>query len=197
MQFKSGSDPAMDSIDNIITLPWFRFSIDNVFMIPFVFNFILSADLNHYIVKALADLNRRFYGKPEPEEDILLETLNDYYYKNPFISYFINYSWDSWSKKFNERFQEASRSNPLSLAGFITYAAKISLLTDMPCPGDTWDQILEKAEGADDPFVKISLALYKICNFMDTAAESKRLDKYLEALKSKYPEYYRLLGVSK
>ena len=53
---------------------------------------------------------------------------------------------------------------------------------------------LEEAEKSSDPFVQISLTLYKLCNFMDREKNSQRLKNQLESFKTNYPEYYKLIG---
>ncbi len=182
------------SVDDIITFPKIHLSIRNPFMIPFTFNFILSGALNHYIIKLLADLNNRFYKKQEPSKDVLLEAVDDYIYNHPFVSYFINYSWDYFCKEFKAQYQEENESNSLRLASFIIHAAKVSMVTDMSCTGDEWDEILKEAEESEDSFVQISLTLYKLCNFIETTKESERLEKLLGKFKKDYPDYYKLIG---
>lgn len=60
--------------------------------------------------------------------------------------------------------------------------------------GNEWDKTLEEAEKSSDPFVQISLILYKLCNFQDREKNSQRLKNQLESFKTNYPEYYKLIG---
>jgi hypothetical protein len=182
------------SADNIIRFPALRFSINNPFMIPFIFNFIFSVDLNHYMVKFLAHLNNSFYGKPVPDNNTFFDAVYDYYYDNPFITYFVNYSWDFFCKRFNDHHREDAPLGRLALADFLVNAAKVSLTVERPCDGNEWNRVLIKAEKSKDLFVQISLALYKLCNFIDPSLESGKIEGLLERFKHEYPDYYRLMG---
>ncbi len=184
------------SKDNITIVPKTHLPINNPFMIPFTFNFILSGAVNHYFIKLLANLNEKFYGKPEPSKDALLEAVEDYSFNYPFVSYFIHYSWDYFCEKFKTQYQYQNALNSFRLACFIMHAAKVSLVTDMPCSGDAWDEILKEAEKSESLFVQISLSFYRLCNHIDTAKESELLEKLLEKFKTNYPRYYSLIGFS-
>jgi hypothetical protein len=184
------------SKDNIIIVPKTHLPINNPFMIPFTFNFILAGALSHYFIKLLANLNGRFYKKPGPSKDVILEAVEDYCFNYPFVSYFIHYSWDYFCEKFKAQYQYENEHNSLRLACFIMQAAKLSLVTDMPCSGDAWGEILKEAEKSESLFVQISLSLYRLCNHIETAKESGLLEKLLEKFKTNYPGYYSLIGFS-
>jgi hypothetical protein len=84
--------------------------------------------------------------------------------------------------------------NNLRLTSLLTNAAKVSLITDMPCTGTEWDKLLIEATASNDPFVKVALALYKVAIFEDTRANSVLLYENLQDFKNKYPQYYKLIG---
>jgi hypothetical protein len=182
------------STDNIIRFPLLGFSISNPFMIPFLFNFIFSVDLNHYIIKLLAHLNNSFYGEDIPNDDTFFEVVYDHYYNNPFITYLVSYSWDFFCKRFNSHYREDNPRAPLALADFLVNAAKVSLAAERPCSGNEWEKVLIKAEKSKDLFVKISLILYKLCNFINSSMESGKIDVLMEKFKLEFPEYYHLIG---
>jgi hypothetical protein len=188
------ADRHLSSIDNIIRLPSLHFSINAPFMIPFIFNFIFTVDLNHYVIKLLAHLNERFYQENIPDDHTLLEAVYDYYYENPFITYLIGYSWDFFCKRFNSNYREDDPMSPLILADFFVNAAKVSLTVERPFEGNEWDKVLIKAEKSRDLFVQISLTLYKLCGFIDPTMESDKLDRLLDRFKIEFPGYYRLIG---
>ncbi|UCH92494.1 MAG: NACHT domain-containing protein [Candidatus Aminicenantes bacterium] len=182
------------SLDNIIIVPKAHLPIRNPFMIPFAFNFILSGDLSHYIVKLLAHLNARFYKNSEPDETSIRKAVDNYCSHHPFVSYFINYSWDLFCREFEAQYRKNIETNFLPLAVFIINGAKLSLVTDMPCSGDRWDNILIEAEKSENPFVQISLSLYQLANYQDTEKESQHLEKWLGKFKEAYPGYFQLIG---
>ncbi|MGD2085569.1 MAG: NACHT domain-containing protein [Candidatus Aminicenantes bacterium] len=172
--------------------------MSNHIMIPFTFGFILSTALNRYLVEILAYLNTRFYGKDEIEMEMISGTVDYHCAKNPFILYLINFSWDYYAKAFNETYQEQSGDDlyHLRMSSFIVNAAKVSLTTGMPCKGESWEKILEKAEQTSQGnlLVNISLTLYKLCNFQEREKNSELLKSLFEKLKQYYPEEYKLLG---
>ncbi len=168
----------------------------NPLMIPFTFNLILLAALNHYIFNMFADLNRKFHKKEILGEEIIREVIDDYTDKNPFGFYFIAFSWDFYSKAFNEQSKNLKdrEEKGLALAAFVVNAARLSLLAGMPCEGDEWQETLTGAEKSRHPFVQISLSLYRLCNFIDRGENSKVLKEQLEQFKKDYPQYYQLIG---
>jgi hypothetical protein len=182
--------------DNILIIPKTHLPINNPFMIPFTFNFILSGALNHYFTKLLAHLHEKFYKQSAPAKNTILEAVEDYSFDYPFSSYFINYSWDYFCEKFKARYKKGNALNPFRLAGFIMHAAKVSLVTDMPCSGEAWDEILNEAEKLESPFVQISLRIYMLCNHIETAKESKLLENLLKKFEADYPYEYKLIGFS-
>ena len=181
---------------NIITLHKHHLSIINLFMIPFTFNFILSGDLNHFLIHLLADLNIQFVTKEKPDVMIILKAVEEYLDRNPFFFYLLNYTWEFYSTELNCQYQSGNDLDQLKLASFIINAAKLSLITDMPCSGHEWDKILIKAEKSQNPFVKISLTLYRLCNFEDSRFNTESLIEQLEKFKNAHPDYYQLIGFS-
>jgi thiamine pyrophosphokinase len=125
-----------------------------------------------------------------------MSAVDDFSYDHPFLSYFVNYSWEHVCEKFKSQFQKEGESNDLRLACFIIHAAKISLVTDMACSGEKWDKILKEAEKSQDLFVRISITLYRLCNFMDNGSESERLKEQLKRFKKENFDLYKLIGFS-
>lgn len=172
------------------------YSIDlkNSLLIPFIFDLILTAALNHYIINLLVELNNRLFKEQKLTRDTIPKAIEEFSKKNPFLSYIANLSWNFYAKDFNDKSQRDDESSCLRLAVFIISAAKLSLVAGVPCEGDEWEKTLEKAEKTDDPFVQISLTLYKLCNFQEREKNSKFLNKQLEKFKKDHPESYNLIG---
>lgn len=171
-------------------------SVINPLVIPFIFNFVLSATLIHYFLNILSDLNRKFHNKKHPNEQMIIRAIDNYIDKNPFEFYFITFSWDFYSKAFNERYQKLKDGDEkdLALAAFVVNAARVSLVAGVPCEGEEWEKTLKEAGKSTHPFVQISLTLYKLCNFIDREKNSGLLTSQLEKFKHDYPAYYKLIG---
>jgi hypothetical protein len=103
------------------------FSVANPFMIPFTFNFVLTAALCHYFIIMFADLNRKFHKKKGLKEEEIIVAAVEYNKKNLFDFYFITFSWDFYSKAFNERYQQLKDGEEKSstLAAFVVNAARM------------------------------------------------------------------------
>ena len=81
-----------------------------------------------------------------------------------------------------------------SINAFVVNAAKASLVAGITPEGDEWAKTLEEAEKSKDPFVQISVTLYKLCNFQDRENNSRLLHRQLDEFKRKHPDYYKLIG---
>lgn len=173
-----------------------RLKINEQLMFPFTFDFILTAAFNHYIINILADLNNKFYKKVKPTQPMIREAVEDYCRNHSFLSYIIKEAWSIYAKEFKEKSQPGHPENNLRLACFLTNAAKVSMVTDMPCTGSEWDKLLIEAEGSNDPFVKVALSLYKISIFEDPRANTAELYERVRDFQDKYPQYYKLIGFS-
>lgn len=195
LNFESkGSISRILSPDNMVSFANIFMLIKNPFMLPYTFNFIFSSAMNHYIVKLLADLNTRFYKSLEASKEVVLDAVNDYSYNHPFVSYFIHYSWEFFCLRLKEQCKGYYEANSLALAAFIIDAAKVSLVTDKQSQGNEWERILKAAEKSDNPFVRISLSLYKLCNYLEITQESIELEKQLEKFRKESLDYYKLIG---
>lgn len=148
------------------------------------------------LINLMVDLNLKFYKKQKIEKISILEANDKYMGKNPFESYFINFSWDFYAQAFNERYQNLKygEEKDLSLAAFVVNAARVSLVAGIPCEGEEWEKTLKEAGKSTHPFVQISLTLFKLCNFIDRKKNSDLLTSHLEKFKQDYPAYYKLIG---
>ena len=166
------------------------------FMLPFIFDFILTGAFNHYIIKILADLNTKFYKNKKPTGAMTREAVEDFCRNHSFLSYITREIWPFYSKEFKEKTQPGHQLNNLRLASLLTNAAKVSLVTDMSCSGSEWDKILTESGAVEDPFVQVALTLYKISIFEDNRANAARLYEQMRFFKKRYPEYFKLIGFS-
>lgn len=174
--------------------------MSNSFMIPFTFGFQLAAALNHFLIHIFSDWLMKFYNEDTLETQMISDAFDTYCAKHPFILYIIHSCWDFYARDFNENYQD-KRNNQLSnlkLASFIVNAAKVSLATGIPCEGNEWEKILEKAEKTNnkDLFIDISLNLYRLCNFQEREKNSELLKNFLQKFKLDFPQDYKLLGVT-
>lgn len=172
-------------------------TITNPFMIPYIFNFIFIAALNHYVINLLARLRSKYPGESKDKNVELEEIIMSYIARNPFIAYIINKSWNFYCGYFIKQGYLNREDNILSrlaLAAFVVNAAKVSLVAGVPCEGEKWGKILAEAEKSNDPFVQISLTFYKLCNFQDKEKNAHLLVQQLENFKKDYPAYYKLIG---
>jgi hypothetical protein len=143
-----------------------------------------------------SEFNRKFHEGKGLEEIEVKEAADAYIEKNPFDFYFITFSWDFYSKAFNERYQQLAEgeAKAMALAAFVVNAARVSLVAGVPCEGEEWEKTLKVAKKSPHPFVQISLTLYKLCNFIGREKNSGLLTSQLEKFKRDYPAYYKLIG---
>lgn len=176
-----------------------KVKINKPFVTPFTFDFLLTCSFNHYIIKILAHLNTLFYssektgGASLKKKEILVEVEN-FCRRYPFHSYIIREIWSSYALEYSQRFNKQNDSNSLRMAGFITQAAKISLITDMPCEGKEWEKILKKAEKSYDPFVRVALSLYNLTTYEDRKNNSSLLYNNMKEFREEYPDYFDMIG---
>jgi hypothetical protein len=117
-------------------------SMKTPLVIPFTFNFVLTASLTHYVINLMAELNTISQNRRKIKQSLISKTINDFTRKNPFWLYLINFSWDFYSKDFNENYQNLKdgEEKSLALAAFVVNAAKVSLVGGVPCKGDHWQK---------------------------------------------------------
>lgn len=167
------------------------------FMVPFTFDFILICAFHHYIIKILAHLNQKFNKRRELNDltKTMIEiAVENFCRKYPFYSYILREIWPIYAGEFNRKLQPNNHLNNLRLACFITNAAKVSLITDMPAVGSEWEKILQEAEISDDTFVQVALTLYKIAIFENRHKNSYKLYTAVRHFREKYTEYFKMIG---
>jgi energy-coupling factor transporter ATP-binding protein EcfA2 len=150
------------------------------------FTFICTSVIFHHIFTLTAALNTHFRSSGEEITKLAIENaVYDYTRLNPLHHYFINFSWEYYSRDFLKAYESDidGESQSLRLACFVSNAAKVSMTAGIPCEGETWQKILQYAETSSHPAVQISLTLYKICNFMDRETNEPLLWQQL----SKFP----------
>lgn len=190
---QSPSGPEMNST----SFSSFRITSDYNLQIPLIFTFLYTSVLCHHIFTLLAALNTHFRSNGEEITELAIENaIYDYTRRNPLHHYFINFSWEYYSRDFLKAYESDSdgESQSLRLACFVSNAAKVSMTAGIPCEGETWQKILQYAEKSSHPAVQISLTLYKICNFMDRETNEPLLWQQLSKFQKDHPDYYDLIG---
>lgn len=160
--------------------------------------FIYTSVLCHHIFTLIAALNTHFRSNGEEiTEQAIENAVYDYSRRNPLHHYFINFSWEYYSRDFLKAYESDSdaESQSLRLACFVSNAAKVSMTAGIPCEGETWQKILQYAETSSHPAVQISLTLYKICNFMDRETNELLLWQQLSKFQKDHPDYYGIIGL--
>lgn len=192
-----GRDPQQNSAD-LSEKNYRKIKIREPFLTSFVFDFFLTGDFNHYIIKILAHLNQTFFKNNyvKPTESLLRERTDAYCKNFPFHFYIIRRAWDIYSNEFKKKTEPKNKLNDLRLACLITNAAKITLLTDKHCIGKDWKYLLEMAKESTDPFVKVAYSFYKMAAFEDRVKTTSELNKAIRGLRRKHPNLFDLLGFS-